>query len=352
MAQGEHRHPVEGGQQQRRKAPGLPAAPGEINKGRRGENDARRAQHLPGDGAQGGRVLGLPVGPEEGEQIVAVDAGVGVAGGGGGVFLPQPAGVLAAPEGQRAGQHRRQRQRGPRRAPAKGGQGGPPLPRRQQRGQKGHGQHRPEEQGLGLHRQGKTVEHRGRQPLFLLKEQKGGDEQKAEHAVHLFPDGGVVQKGRAEGGKGRKAQRPLLAEAPPGNGPEEGRKAQIAQDGHHADQKAHGFAARLQFQGAGDEAHRPEQQHVAGGIIGKVIRGIERAGALFGQAQGPGGKAGHIAGIALAHKGEAAAHRQRRQQHRRQRQPPGAAGRRKSRRSGHSGSSQKTKSNGPRGAVG
>ena len=89
-----------------------------------------------------------------------------------------------------------------------------------------------------------------------------------------------------------------------GDVPDEGGEAHIAQDGHAAEQQHKALAAHIHAQQLAQAAQHPEHQHVAGGIIRKVIRGIELARTQVRQALGPGGEAGHVGGIALGDQGQ------------------------------------------------
>ena len=299
--------------------------PGQIQHGGGGDQDAHGAQHLPGDG-RAEYAIGLhgPVAAQQGNQVKAVHAGIGIAGHGAGVLFHQPVHGLIAPEGQREGQHHRH---GQNRSQCRAAHYPAPLGRRtgEQGQRKADGQHRPEQQSLGLQRQRQTVKQCRRQIFFLTQQPEHSHQTEGGYAVHLLPDGGVVQKGRAEGDERRDQHGPLFVQMSAGNVPDQSGEAHIAQDGHAAQQQHKALSAHIHPQQLAQAAQHPEHQHIAGGIIRKVIRGIELPRPQVCQALSPGGEAGHVGGIALGDQGQPdAQHSGTDQQHQQAGwQPPG-----------------------------
>ena len=89
-----------------------------------------------------------------------------------------------------------------------------------------------------------------------------------------------------------------------GDVPDQSGQAHITQDGYAAQQQHKALAAHIHAQQLAQAAQHPEHQHIAGGIIRKIFRGIELARAQIRQALRPGGEAGHIGGIALGDQGQ------------------------------------------------
>ena len=312
VGQAEHRRPIKSRQQQRAEPAVFRPAPGQPEQRQRGGRNADRPQGLPAHKAQPPALLRLPVAAHQGEQVEPVQAGVGVAVHRAGVFFQQPASrLLCTLEGQAAQPHHRHGNPGSQRRAPQNAQRPPRLPPGQKRRQKAHRQHRAEQQRLGLDRQRQPVNGGRGQILFFVQQPERPHQRQGKHPVHLLPHAGIVQKGRAKGGKGRQPQRPRPAQKSPGNPPHQRSQPQIAQNGHGPQYQGKALALVSEPQHPRRLARSPQHQHIGGRIIGKIVRRVKLPRPHIRQAERPGRNAGNIRRIALGDQQQRQPHRKR-----------------------------------------
>ena len=297
----------------------LPAQPAQAQGG---QHDTQGAPLLPGKRAQTGGLI-HPVAAQRRPQVEAVDGGIGIALGGAEILLHQPDRAFAAgkPRQHGGGQSDHRPQRGAAQRP----QPGPGVPGLagcgdHRRLQKAERQHRPQQQCLGLERQGKTVGQGRGQAAPAVQQPEAEHQRQHKQPVHLFPDGGVKQQRRAERGKRRGPQRhPLVVPAAAADPVYQPDQHAVRRDGQCAEQQPGRPAARIQAQRPDQQAGNPQPEHIQRGIIRKIIRSVKLKRPHLGHAQRPGGKAVHIVAVPFGQHDQHRPHQHRCRQHRRQR---------------------------------